>query len=448
MCERFVIVGGDAAGMSAASKARRTNQDMEIIVLERGRWVSYGACGLPYYVKGDIERIEDLVAVPAEKFIEERDIDLRLNREVTEIIPEENSVLVQVDSKEKKIGYDKLLLATGAKPVVPDIVNPELDRVFTLHDLEDGREIRNFIEENSPRSAVVVGGGYIGIEMAEALSSRGMDVDLIEGLPRLITPFSPETSHILEEHLSERINVYLNSFVDGIEETESGNLLTRFGGVEINSDMVLMAAGVKPNVKIAEESGVELGVTGAISTDRYGRTNLPGIFAAGDCAEAINTVTGGPDYVPLALTANRDGRAIGSTVGGQPVELAEIAGTAALKAFDLEVAKTGLAVVDEAEQAGFEPVSVTINTPSRAGYYPGAKKISVTLVADRRTEKLLGGSMIGKEGVSKRIDTLAASLAGSMTVLEFENLDLSYAPPFGPTWDPLLTAAKVLNGRL
>ncbi|MBS3813356.1 FAD-dependent oxidoreductase [Candidatus Bipolaricaulota bacterium] len=448
MSERFVIIGGDAAGMSAASKARRSDPNLEIIVLEKGEWVSYGACGLPYYVKGEVEQIEDLVAITPEEFVEKRNIDLRLNHEVTEIRPERKSIIVAEGGEEQEMRFDKLLIAVGASPIVPDIPGSDMEEVFTLHGLDDGKEIRSFVEEKPPDRAAIVGGGYIGIEMAEALHDRGLEVDVIEGLSRLLTPFNPDVSDVVQSHLSERVDVHLNDFVEGISRVGSEELRISFGGQEILSDMVVMAAGVQPNVQLAEEAGVKLGPTGAISTDEYGRTNFPDVFAAGDCAEATNTLTGGPDYVPLALTANRDGRAIGSTVGGDPVLLAEIAGTAVLKAFDLEVARTGLAVEDRARREGFDPISVTIKAPSRAGYYPGPKRIDVSLVADETSGLLLGGSMVGKEGVSKRIDTLAAALSASMTVSELENLDLSYAPPFGPTWDPLLTAAKVLAGRL
>ncbi|MFW6049017.1 MAG: FAD-dependent oxidoreductase [Candidatus Bipolaricaulota bacterium] len=448
MSERFVIIGGDAAGMSAASKARRSDPSLEIIVLEKGEWVSYGACGLPYYVKGEVEQIEDLVAITPEEFVEKRNIDLRLNHEVTEIRPERKSIVVAEGGEEQEMRFDKLLIAVGASPIVPDIPGSDMEEVFTLHGLDDGTDIRSFVEEKPPDRAAIVGGGYIGIEMAEALHDRGLEVDVIEGLSRLLAPFNPDVSDVVQSHLSERVEVHLNDFVEGIGRAGSEELRISFGGQEILSDMVVMAAGVQPNVQLAEEAGVKLGPTGAISTDEYGRTNFPDVFAAGDCAEATNTLTGGPDYVPLALTANRDGRAIGSTVGGDPVLLAEIAGTAVLKAFDLEVARTGLAVEDRARREGFDPISVTIKAPSRAGYYPGPKRIDVSLVADETSGLLLGGSMVGKEGVSKRIDTLAAALSASMTVSDLENLDLSYAPPFGPTWDPLLTAAKVLAGRL
>ncbi len=448
MSKRFVVIGGDAAGMSAASKARRTDPDLDIVVFERGRWVSYGACGLPYYVKGAVGEIEDLVAIRPEKFIEEREIDLRTRHEVTEIRPERKTVKVNGNGQEKEVGFDKLLVSVGASPVFPEVPGAELDRVFTLHGLDHGKKIRGFIEEKSPEKAAIVGGGYIGIEMAEALYEWGMDVSIIEGLPRLLTPFHPDVSDVVESHLSERVRVNLHEFVEGIERTGGERLEVSFGDARLESDMVIMAAGVRPNVGLAEEAGIDLGPTGAIATDEYGRTNLPDVFAAGDCAEVTNTVTGEADYVPLALTANRDGRAIGSTAGGDPTELAEIAGTAVLKAFELEVARTGLAVEGDAREAGFDPVSITINAPSRAGYYPDPKRIDVSLVADEESGLLIGGSLVGREGVSKRIDTLATALASSMTVSDLERLDLAYAPPFGPTWDPLLTAAKVLSGKL
>ncbi|QSG09377.1 FAD-dependent oxidoreductase [Halapricum desulfuricans] len=448
MAEPFVIVGGDAAGMSAASKARREAPDREIVVLERGKWVSYGACGLPYYVKGDVESLEDLVAVPPEKFIDERDIDLRTGHEGIAIDTDAGTVTVRSDEETYEQSYGDLLIATGARALEPPIDGLDLDGVFTLHSMDAGAEIKSYVENGDLDSVAVIGGGYVGIEMAEAFDAHGLDVTLFEMLPQVLSTFGESVGEAVGEHLREQgVDVRLSTRVERLAgdgtieavETEDGT---------VSVDAALVGAGVVPNAELAEQAGVELGETGAIATDEYGRTNVENVYAAGDVAEMTHTVTGEPDHVPLALTANRAGRAIGQTVTGTETPVGEIAGTAVVKAFDLAAARTGITDEAEARQAGFEPVSVTINAPSRAHYYPGGDELELTMVADRETERVLGASIVGREGVAKRIDTVATALHEGMTVEDVEYLDLAYAPPFSPTWDPVLTTAKVLNGQL
>jgi len=451
MSEPFVIVGGDAAGMSAASKARRENPDLEIIAFEKGDWVSYGACGLPYYVKGEIEDLEDLVSVTATEFREERDIDLRTQHEVTGIDPQEQTVTVEGPDERFEQAYGTLLIATGASAIVPPFDGVNLDDVHTLHSLPAGAEIRSRIEStgpDSPETVGVVGGGYIGIEMAEALRGQGLSVHLFEMLPHVLAPFGETVAEAVEAELeSQDVTLHLNTRVEGFEGDEAVQAV-RTDDERVPVDLVVIGVGVQANADLAAEAGVELGESGAIATDEYGRTNLEHVYAAGDCAEMTNVVTGDPDHVPLALTANRAGRAIGQTVTGTPTPVGPIAGTAAVKAFDLEAARTGLIDEERAQDAGFNPISATITSASRAGYYPGGSPIEVNLVADRQSDAVLGASMVGEEGVAKRIDTIATALHAGLTVHEVEYLDLSYAPPFGPTWDPVLTAAKVLAGKL
>lgn len=450
MADIFVVIGGDAAGMSAASKAKREDHDLEVIVFEKGKWVSYGACGLPYYIKGEIDTLEDLISIPAKDFEEKRNIDLRRNQEVLNINPQDRNITVADGSKKFKQDYDKLLISTGARPAVPRIEGRKLEGVFTLHYLPSAEEIRNTLKKSDPPESVgIIGGGYIGMEMAEAFRAHELEVHIFEVLPYVLNSFGEETSKKVEEHLEKKgINLHLDTEVERIVDRDGrvAGIETKEGSTELN--MVLFSVGVEPTVELAEESGIEIGETGAIRTDEHGRTNYPEVFAAGDCAEATNTVTGEPDYVPLALTANRSGRAIGQTVAGSPKPVGATAGTAVVKVFDLEAARTGIVDHDRAEEAGFKPATKTITSPSRAHYYPGGDRITVSLTADEKSGKLLGASMMGKEGVAKRIDTVATALHSSMTVSELEYLDLSYAPPFGPTWDPVLIAAKVLNGAI
>lgn len=451
MAETFVVVGGDAAGMSAASKAKRDDPDMDVIVFEKGEWVSYGACGLPYYVKGEIEDLEEIISIPEERFIEERNIDLRTNHEVVGIDTERKTVTVDKPDATIEQSYDSLLIATGASAIVPPFDGVELEDIYTIHDPPSGRAIRNAIERpepDRPETVGIVGGGYIGIEMAEAFRGQGLDVHVFEMLDHVLSPFGDMVAGIVEDELRENeVSVHLDTQVEGFEGDGPVEAV-RTEDETIPVDMVVIGVGVDANAALAAEAGIEVGDTGAIAVDEFGETSAPDVYAAGDCAEAEHVVTGEPAHVPLALTANRAGRAIGQTVAGDKTATGPIAGTAVVKAFDLEAGRTGIIDEDRAREAGFDPVSVAITSASRAGYYPGGSAIEIELFADRNTEKVIGAAMVGEEGVTKRIDTVTAALYAGMDVEQVEYLDLSYAPPFGPTWDPVLTAAKVLNGTL
>lgn len=455
MSERLVVIGGDAAGMSAASKARRENPKLEIIVLEKGEWASYGACGLPYYIKGEINNINDLIAVPPEIFREKRNIDLRLNQKVIKILPNDKRLIVYSKNGEYKLAYDKLLISTGAKAIIPNIVGNNFPGIFTLRNINDAQLIKEYLQKKLPKSVLIVGGGYIGLEMAEAFWANGLKVYLVEFLPNVLNSFGSEIAEVVEHHLKKYVQVYLSKYVDKITETNSGNLQVQIRDKKatnyekhIITDMVLFATGIVPEVSLAKDAGIKLGETGAIAVNEYGQTNYPDIYAAGDCAEVTSIVTNQKTYLPLALTANRNGRAIGSTIGGKKTPLTPVAGTAVVKVFSLEVAATGLLDIDNARRYGFDPVKITVDSYSRAGYYPGSKVIKINLLADSKTKKILGSSMVGEEGVAKRIDIIATALSGKFTVEQLENLDLAYAPPFSPVWDPVLLAARVMNGKL
>jgi NADPH-dependent 2,4-dienoyl-CoA reductase/sulfur reductase-like enzyme len=447
MSDTFVIVGGDAAGMSAASKAKRDNPEMDIIVFEKGEWVSYAACGMPYYVKGEVDEIDDLVTVTPEAFRDERDIDLRTGHEVINIDPENETVTVESEDGTIEQPYDHLLIGTGATAIEPPFDGMDLDGVFTIHNMDEADAIESYVNDRPPETAAIVGGGYVGIEMAEALAAHGATVHLYEMLPHVLQPFGETVAEVVEDHLEEKgIHLHLETAVSGFAGGEHVERVDFEGGSN-PADIAIVGVGVEPNSELAAESGIELGPTGAVATDEYGRTNYENVYAAGDCAEARHVVTGDPDHVPLALTANRAGRAIGQTVTGTPTRVGDIAGTAIVKAFDLGASRTGIIDEEQARDAGFDPVSVTISAPTRAHYYPGGAELTVTLLADRETGRLLGGSLVGREGV-KRIDTVATALHAEMTVSELQNADLAYAPPFSPVWDPILTGAKVLSGKL
>ncbi|THE63053.1 pyridine nucleotide-disulfide oxidoreductase [Salinadaptatus halalkaliphilus] len=468
--DTFVIVGGDAAGMSAASKAKRDDPDLEIVVFEQGEWVSYGACGLPYYVKGEIQSLEHLVSVTPEEFREDRDIDLRTGHEVVAIDPDERTVTAEHDGGAIVQSYDHLLLATGAAAVVPQIDGVGREGVYTLGSMSDGKELREYVAraregesfhqpDRGPACAYledcegpvgVVGGGYIGIEMAEALAANGFEVNLFQRSERVLTGFSEETSEVVADHLREQdVALHLDAGVRELAgEDRVSAVVTDDDRVPV--EMVLLGTGVSPRTALAESAGIECGATGAIATDPYRETNVPDVYAAGDCAEALDVVTGDPVYVPLALTANRHGRAVGQTVTGTPTEGGGVAGTAAVKAFDVEAARTGMLDHEDARAAGFDPVTETVTAKSRAGYYPEGGEVTITLSADRETGRLLGGSLVSEygEGAVHRSHALVGALESGATVFDLENYDLAYAPPFNSTWDPVLVAAKVLSGSL
>ncbi|SEH16033.1 NADPH-dependent 2,4-dienoyl-CoA reductase, sulfur reductase [Natronorubrum sediminis] len=488
MTETLVVVGGDAAGMSAASKAKRDDPDLEVVVFEKGEWVSYGACGLPYYVKGEIQSLESLVSVTPEEFREQRDIDLRTGHEVISVDPDERTVTAKSESETVVQSYDHLLLATGAEPVMPDIEGTEREGVYTLGSMSDGKELREYVArardgetfsqpdrgpacqylEDCTGPIGIVGGGYIGLEMAEALAEHEFEVHLFQRGERVLTQFSEQTSETVATHLREQdVVVHLESDVrelaggngggggdgngggDGEDGTgEVDSVVTDDESVSV--DMVLVGTGVTPRTALAEAAGIECGETGAIATDAYCETNVGDVYAAGDCAEATHTVTGEPAYVPLALTANRHGRAVGQTVTGTPTEGGSIAGTAAVKTFDIEAARTGILDHDDARAAGFDPVTETVDAKSRAGYYPEGGTVTVTLCADRDSGRVLGASLVSEygEGAVHRSHAIVGALEEGATVFDLENYDLAYAPPFNTTWDPVLVAAKVLSGTI
>jgi len=476
MSDPFVVVGGDAAGLSAASKCKRERPDREVIVFEKGEWVSYAHCGTPYYVKGTVDSLGDMLSLtPAE--IEERGIDLRRNHEVVAVDPDRNTVSVAAGGERFQQSYGDLLVATGAHAVSDPIAGADLAGVFTIHSMDAAAALRAFLTppaafdpegfdgasefvdwefveayaaRDPPESAAIVGGGYVGVEMAEAFSAHDLDVHLFQRPERLLPPFGAAPAERVAETLREHgVTLHLDTEVDelvaGADDTVAGVVAD---DERIPVDTAVVGIGIEPNTALVDGAGIELGVESAIAIDDYGRTNRERVYAAGDCAEMRHAVTGEPDWVPLGLTANRAGRAIGQTVAGTPTPVGDIAGTAVVKAFEMECGRTGILDHERAREAGFDPVSETVTAGSRSGYYPGGAETTVTLTADRRTGRLLGGSIAGEDRAAIRIDTLATALESDSTVAELERLDLAYAPPFSPVWDPILTAAKVLNGKL
>ncbi len=472
MTDPFVVVGGDAAGLSAASKCKREDPDREVVVYEKSDWISYAHCGMPYYVKGEVDTIGDLLSLSPSD-VRDRGIELHRNHEVLSVDPERNVVEVAGEDSTFEQAYGDVLIATGARALTAPIEGADLDDVFTMHHMHSAASLRAFLtppeeadesifeteyvdleeclpyfEREPPQRVAIVGGGYVGVEMAEAFRAWDLETHLYQRSGQPAPPFGEKVGEKITETLRDAgVKLHLNTEVEALDgEKRIEQVRATDGTVDV--DLALVGIGIRPNTELVEETGVEFGESGAIEIDEYGRTSVEGVYAAGDCAEKVHTVTGEPDWVPLGLTANRSGRAIGETVAGNPKPIGEIAGTAVLKAFDLECGKTGIIDHDRAREAGFDPVTEAITAGSRSGYYPGNAETAVTLTADSTSGKLLGGTIAGEDRAAIRIDIVATALEAGMTVAEFEQLDLGYAPPFSPVWDPVLVAAKVLNGTL
>jgi NADPH-dependent 2,4-dienoyl-CoA reductase/sulfur reductase-like enzyme len=388
--------------------------------------------------------MNDLIVRQAQVFKEKQGIDARIEHREEAIDPAGKMVTGSNAKGETfQIPYDKLLIATGARPKIPELPGFDSPGVMALKNLEDGRRIKAFIRDQGVKKAVILGMGYIGFEMAEAFRARGIEVEMIKPRPVFIPWMNEQLASIVKKEVeANQVRVHLGRAIERIDRNEKG--LRLLGpGLRLTGDMVLMAVGVRPNSELAEKAGLALGPNRSIAVDRALRTSDPHIYAAGDCADSFHVVTGQRAWIPLALRANRAGWAVSDNVLGGKVELQGVAGTAVFKVFDLEVARTGLNV-EEATKAGFDPAEVVIQSQSRGHKYPGTHGISVQLVGDKKSGRLLGAQMVGKEGAAHRINAAAVALHATMTVEEFGQSDLAYAPPFGPTWDPLLTAANQL----
>lgn len=443
MARRVVVIGGGAAGMSAAAKAKRTDPTLEIVVYERSGYVSYGACGFPYAIKGEIARVEDVVVRTPAQFAKQG-IQALIRHEVLEIDPVRQTVRVRdlEDGREFVDHWDALVLTTGGQPARPPLPGLDLPGVFALRSVEEALAIKAWLAEQRPRTGVIIGGGYIGLEMAEALAAHGVTLTLVERLPQVLPSFDPDfAAQVTDELRRQQVDLRVGQPVQSIlgDERVRGVVVD---GETIPAEIVILAAGVRPSAALAQAAGIALGPTGAVAVDDRQRTNLPHVWAAGDVAEALHRVTGKPAWIPLGTTANKQGRVAGENLAGGDARFGGIVGTTVVKVFDLEAAISGLSLA-RAQAEGFNATAVSATAYSRAHYMPGHQPITVSLVFDQTSRRLLGGQLVGREGVAKRIDTVAAALQAGWTVDEFAELDLSYAPPFAPVWDPLLVAANL-----
>jgi NADPH-dependent 2,4-dienoyl-CoA reductase/sulfur reductase-like enzyme len=446
MTERLVVLGGDAAGMSAASQAkRRAGDDLDVVALERGHHSSYSACGIPYWVAGDVDDLGSLVArEPAEH--RRRGIDLRMRHEAESLDLDRREVLVRDLERGEtyRLGFDQLVVATGAVPVRPALPGVDAPGVHGVQTLDDGHDVITALDEHRPRSAVVVGGGYIGVEMAEALVRRGLTVTVLDQLPEPMSRLDPDMGALVHEAMEGvGIDVQVCTAVERFETGADG----RVSGVVADgrtwpADLVVLGIGVRPNAGIAGDAGLPLGESGGLRVDRsMAVPGHDGVWAGGDCVETFHLVSERWLHVPLGTHANKHGVVIGRNVTGGTAVFPGIVGTAMTKCCELEVARTGLQE-QEASDAGFRFEAVTITSTTRAGYFPGAREMTVKMLAEQGTGRLLGVQIVGGEGSAKRIDVCATALWHGMTVQEMTALDLGYAPPFSSVWDPVLVAAR------
>ncbi|MDX3692064.1 FAD-dependent oxidoreductase [Streptomyces europaeiscabiei] len=445
--ERLVVVGGDAAGMSAASQARRLRGpgELEIVAFERGHFTSFSACGIPYWVGGDVPERDRLIARSPEEH-RARDIDLRMRTEVVEIDVEGARVRARdLDSgTESWTSYDRLVIATGARPIRPDLPGVDAPGVHGVQTLDDGQALLDTLTATEGRRAVVVGAGYIGVEMAEALINRGYEVTVVNRGKEPMSTLDPDMGRLVHKAMEGMgITMVDDAEVTALRTGDDGRVrAVATKDAEYPADVVVLGIGVRPETELAKAAGLPLGDHGGLLTDLALRVRgHENIWAGGDCVEVLDLVSGHLRHIPLGTHANKHGQIIGANVGGGYATFPGVVGTAVSKVCDLEIARTGLREKD-ADRAGLQYVAVTIESTSRAGYYPGAALMTVKMLAERRTGRLLGVQIVGREGAGKRVDIAAVALTAGMTVEQMTALDLGYAPPFSPVWDPILVAAR------
>ncbi len=446
---KTIIIGGVAGGASAAARLRRLDESAEIILLERGGYISFANCGLPYYIGGVIRNQRSLTLQTPESFRARFNIDVRINSEAIKIEPSFKKITV----KNLRTGecyeenYDNLVLSPGAEPFRPDIDGIDSPTVFTLRNIPDTMRIKEYIETKKPQSAVIVGGGYIGVEMAENLRVAGLEVSVVELADHLIAPLDFDMAADIHRYIKEKgINLFLNN---GVKAIEDGGVVMQNG--EVKADMIIMSVGVRPETALAKECGIELNRRGCIVVNSRMQTNIPDIYAVGDAAEVRDFITNAPAFIPLAGPANKQGRVAADNIAGIPSEYSGTQGSAILKLFDMTIGATGLNE-KSAAAAGIDYDKTYIYPASHAGYYPGAQNMSVKAIWDRKSLKLIGAQLVGFDGVDKRTDILAAAIRFGAKITDLAGLELCYAPPFGSAKDPVnmlgFTAENIITGKI
>jgi NADPH-dependent 2,4-dienoyl-CoA reductase/sulfur reductase-like enzyme len=441
MTDRLLVIGGDAAGMSAAMQVRRRQPEREIVVLEKGAWTSYSACGIPYLVGGSVGDVDDLVARSPETFRDEHALDVRLGHEVRVIDLDARRVEAwdHTAGEAVTVGFDTLHLATGARPLRPDLPGLDGPLVLGVQTLDDAAALESRVEQDRVSRVVVVGGGYIGLEMAEAFVARGRDVTLLEAADQLMPSLDADVAAPLAGAVRGiGVDVRLGT---PLEAVDGGAVVA--GGNRFPADLVVLGLGTRPNGDLAADAGIATGVKGAVRVDRRQRTSADGVWAAGDCCESFHMVARAPVYVALGTVANKQGRVAGINMASGYAAFPGVLGTAVTKVCDVEIGRTGLSG-PEAERHGFAYVEATVEGESRAGYLPERKPIMLKALAEVGSSRLLGAQIVGREGAAKRIDVLATAIQAGMAADEVVELDLGYAPPFGPVWDPVHLVARRL----
>jgi NADPH-dependent 2,4-dienoyl-CoA reductase/sulfur reductase-like enzyme/rhodanese-related sulfurtransferase len=454
MTTKLLVIGGVAGGATAAARARRLNERAEIILFERGEHISFANCGLPYYIGGVIEDRANLLVTTSKAFMNRYNVDVRNNSEVLAIDRNEKTILIRDlnASEQYTESYDKMILAPGAEPVRPPIPGIDLDGVFHLRDIPDSDRIKGIIDSKNPKSAVVVGGGFIGLEMAENMLLRGVNATIIEMGQQVMAPLDPEMAAIVHAHLKEQgVNLVLGKKVEAIKSIDGGLSVTTSGGIEFECDLVISAIGVAPENKLAKEAGLELGARGHIRVDATMNTSDPNIYAVGDAVEIKDFVTGFPTSVALAGPANKQGRIAADNAMGRRSLYTGSLGASIVKVFNLAVAGTGASEKTLVKNGIPFQVSYT-HSGSHASYYPGASPMAIKLIFCPNAGRILGAQIVGTDGVDKRIDIISTAIHGGMTVMDLEELEMAYAPPYSSAKDPIniagFVASNILKGDM
>jgi NADPH-dependent 2,4-dienoyl-CoA reductase/sulfur reductase-like enzyme/rhodanese-related sulfurtransferase len=449
MKKRLLVIGGVAAGPKAAAKARRCDPEMEIVIYQEEDEISYAGCGLPYYISGVVKERDELISRTPGKFVQDG-IRILKNRRIEQIDTKERTLSGRMLGSDRMFTdrFDRLVLATGARPIRPKIEGIELGNVFYLRSIFDADAILEYIGSDHIQKVVIAGGGYIGLEMAEALIRNGKEVTIVELAPQVLTLFDEDFAGILRQYLEKKgVRIFTSEGIEALKG--NGGNVTRIQTVsqEMEADAVLMSLGVRPQIDLAKQAGLRIGHTGAIWVNEKMETSAEGIYAAGDCAETTHLVTGKRVWIPLGSTANKQGRVVGANVCGGNDIFPGVLGTTIFKTFDFNVAKTGLGM-REAEKEGFRPIQAIVRGYDRAHYYPGGKESALKVIADEKTGRILGGQAIGEGPSDKFIDILAMAIHARMTSQQLASVDLAYAPPYSPVLSPVIVAANVLRNKL
>ncbi len=444
---KVVIVGGVAGGATAAARIRRLDEQAEIVVFERSGFISYANCGLPYYIGGVIQDPEELTLQTPESFFSRFRVAMRVRHEVTAIHPDRKTVSVTnlETGEEFEEGYDKLILSPGAKPTQPRLPGVGLDKLFTLRTVEDTFRIKAYISENHPKSAVLAGGGFISLELAENLRELGMDVTIVQRPKQLMNPFDADMASFIHSEMRRHgVKLALGHTVEGFEEKDGGVDVLLKDEAPLHADMVVLAIGVSPDTHLAQEAGLELGIKGSIVVNDRMETSVPDIYAVGDAVQVKHFVTGQDVLLSLAGPANKQGRIAADNIFGGDSRYTGSQGSSVIKVFDMTAASTGVNETN-AKKAGLDVDSVILSPMSHAGYYPGGKVMTMKVVFEKATYRLLGAQIVGYEGVDKRIDVLATAIRAGMKATELKDLDLAYAPPYSSAKDPVNMAGFMIE---